>query len=298
MRRPPFLPLLIGFLVGLLPGLPAGAQGLLPPAAPLLVPRAALVPAAARPVVRPVAPGAAPPSPVARCRAAIATAEREAGIPPGLLGAIGRVESGRTDPATGETGPWPWTMNTEGAGRFFPSAAEAIAHLRQVRAGGARSVDVGCMQINLLAHPNAFPTPEDGFDPLLNARYAARFLRDLHAERGDWMVAAGHYHSRTPERAEAYRNAVLSRLAEEQARAGSAPGWNPAWPRAAAPPAPVASVPVAPSFGSLRGASAPVILRAPGGGGGMTGRDLDSYRGMAIPLAARVPAVAGPAGRG
>ena len=149
------------------------------------------------------------------------------------------------------------------------------------------------MQINLLHHPNAFASLEEGFDPLANARYAARFLKELYAERGDWMAAAGNYHSRTPERAQAYRNAVASRLPEEQARAGSAPGWNPAWERvAAAPP-----VPVTPGFGSIRGASAPVIMRT-AGMGGMTGRDLDSYRGMAIPLAVRAPVLRGFAGRG
>lgn len=144
------------------------------------------------------------------------------------------------------------------------------------------------------APPNAFPTLEEGFDPLANTRYPARFLKELHAEHGDWMVAAGNYHSRTPERAQAYRTAVASRLPEEQGRAGASPGWNPAWPRVAAIPA----APGATSFGSIRGASAPMILRAPGGGGGMTGRDLDSYRGMAIPLAARMPLARGPAARG
>lgn len=270
-------------ILSLLLASPAAGQGLPGPVTPVLALHRAT---AATP---PAAPASAP-SPIARCRAAIATAEREAGIPAGLLGAIGRVESGRTDPTTGESGPWPWTVNVEGAGRFFPSAAEAIAHIRQARAAGSRSMDIGCMQINLHHHPNAFPTLEEGFDPLTNARYAARFLKELHAERGDWMTAAGNYHSRTPERATAYRNAVASRLPEEQARAGAAPGWNPAWPRVAAvPPAPAA---IAPSFGSIRGAAAPVIMRA-AGGGGMTGRDLDSYRGMTIPLAARMPTVRG-----
>ncbi|WP_376089055.1 lytic transglycosylase domain-containing protein [Roseomonas sp. CCTCC AB2023176] len=255
----------------------------------------ALMLLSAGPVMGQVLPSPANPSPIARCRAAIATAEREAGIPAGLLQAIGRVESGRTDPATGEAGPWPWTVNVEGAGRFFPSAVEAIAHVRQARASGARSMDVGCMQINLLHHPNAFASLEDGFDPLANARYAARFLKELHGERGEWMAAAGNYHSRTPERAEAYRNAVASRLPEEQARAGSAPGWNAGWARLAAAPV---TPPVA-GFGSIRGAAAPVILRNPGSsGGGTTGRDLDSYRAMAIPLTARTPVARLLGGRG
>ena len=40
-------------------------------------------------------------------------------VPPRLLFAIARVESGRRDPATGGTHPWPWTINAEGRGSFF-----------------------------------------------------------------------------------------------------------------------------------------------------------------------------------
>jgi hypothetical protein len=44
------------------------------------------------------------------------------------------------------------------------------------------------------------------FDPLANARYAARFLSGLFLETGNWSDAAGAYHSRTPEHAARYRN--------------------------------------------------------------------------------------------
>ena len=43
------------------------------------------------------------------------------------------------------------------------------------------------------------------FAPLANALYAARFLKSLHAEQGDWGRAAGAYHSRTPEFADRYQ---------------------------------------------------------------------------------------------
>ncbi len=48
-----------------------------------------------------------------------------------------------------------------------------------MRAAGMQSIDVGCMQINLRAHPAAFASIDDAFDPAANADYAARFLRDL-----------------------------------------------------------------------------------------------------------------------
>ncbi|MFH5927521.1 transglycosylase SLT domain-containing protein [Roseomonas xinghualingensis] len=225
----------------------------------------------------------AQPDPVALCRSAIAVAEREYGLPAGLLAAIGRVESGRRDPGTGETGPWPWTMNAEGSGKFFSSKAEAVAEVRQLRAGGMRLIDVGCMQINLHYHPNAFPSLEEAFEPLANARYAARFLTELKAASGDWMVAAGHYHSQTPHRAEAYRAQVALRWPEEQRLAGTAPAWQPGWsnmPR----PAAVAGM----SGLSIRGMPPPSVIRVPGAmAAGERGRGLDSYRSMAIPLAAR-----------
>ena len=253
----------------------------------LLVPGLALAQPSARP------------SPGTLCRAAIAAAEREHGLPAGLLAAIGRVESGRRDPETGEQGSWPWTMNAEGAGKFFPSKAEAVAEVRQLRAGGMRSIDVGCMQINLHHHPDAFASVEEAFDPLANARYAARFLKELQAARGDWMTAAGHYHSQTPSRAEAYRAQVALRWPEEQRTAGAAPAWQPGWSGAPRP----AALAAAPPGTSIRAAPPPTVIRLAGAAPeGERGRGLDAYRAMAIPLATRpspmLPARNLPGGRG
>jgi len=235
----------------------------------------------------PLGTARAQPSPIALCRAAIAAAEREYGLPAGLLAAIGRVESSRRDPATGESGPWPWTMNAEGAGKFFQTKAEAVAELRQLRAGGMRSIDVGCMQINQHHHPDAFASAEEAFDPLANARYAARFLTGLKAASGDWLIAAGHYHSQTPSRAEAYRAQVALRWPEERGRAGSAPAWQPGWSNA--PGAALAARPpvagAATGLGmSIRAAPPATVIRMPATGG-ETGRGLDAYRALAIPLA-------------
>ncbi|UFN48194.1 transglycosylase SLT domain-containing protein [Roseomonas sp. OT10] len=229
------------------------------------------------------------PSPSALCRAAIAAAEREYGLPAGLLAAIGRVESGRRDPATGETGPWPWTMNAEGRGKFFPGKAEAVAEVRQLRAGGMRLIDVGCMQINLHHHPNAFASLEEAFDPLANARYAARFLKELQSTRNDWMQAAANYHSNTPERAAAYRAAVAAALPQAQREAGSAPAWNPAWRAPAVMAAPAfAGSPFGGSRSNGGGMVATVTRSLPAGEGGR-GRGLEAYRSLPIPLAVRAP---------
>lgn len=146
----------------------------------------------------------------ADCVAAAKRAEEAWRIPPGLLLAIGRVESGRRDTATGGVAPWPWTTNAEGAGRYFDGPDAAVAHVQALQARGVRSIDVGCFQVNLHHHPGAFANLADGFDPARNADYAARFLASLHARTGDWPAAAARYHSATPGLADGYLARVLA----------------------------------------------------------------------------------------
>jgi hypothetical protein len=145
------------------------------------------------------------------CTEAAAQAEREAGLPSGLLLAIGRVESGRPDPATGTVVPWPWTTNSAGVGHFFATEADALDWLRDAQMRGVQSIDVGCFQVNLFFHPDAFAGPEDAFDPLSNARYAAGFLAQLRARSGGWDSAVALYHSAVPELGGPYRDQVLAR---------------------------------------------------------------------------------------
>ena len=216
--------------------------------------------------------------PTRLCRAAIAQAEQEAGLPAGLMQAIGRVESGRRNPETGAFGPWPWVINAEGQGRFFPDAPAAIAAVREMHARGVRIIDVGCMQINLHHHPQAFPGLEEAFDPVANARYAASFLTRLNETRRDWALTAGHYHSQTPERAEAYRARVLAAWPEETARLGrDPPGPVLAMLRGTPPPGapPVTSL-------SNGGEQARVIPLAGG-----QGRGLDAYRAQPVSISGR-----------
>lgn len=131
-------------------------------------------------------------------------------MPAGLLLAIGKVESGRVDPATGRVVPWPYALNIEGRGLYPGSADAAIAEVSAAQAGGARSIDVGCFQISLLHHPNAFATLGDAFEPAHNATYAARFLTELRGRQPSWELAAGGYHSLTPLLAEPYAARVMS----------------------------------------------------------------------------------------
>jgi hypothetical protein len=163
-------------------------------------------------IVRPVW-AAAPPGDSAAmlCEAAVSSAEYAAGLPPRLLGAIAAVESGRVAPGSAVVRPWPWTINAGGVGQFFATKAQAVAAVRSLQAQGVRSIDVGCLQVNLMFHPTAFASLEAAFDPPTNARYAARFLQALYADRRDWAFAIGAYHSQTPPLGAAYRGLVLAR---------------------------------------------------------------------------------------
>jgi hypothetical protein len=208
-------------------------------------------------------------SPIEACRGAISQAEREYGIPPGLLHAIGRVESGRRDPATGESGSWPWAINAEGQGRFLPGREAAVAAVRELQGRGVRLIDVGCMQVNLHHHPRAFASLEEAFEPLANARYAARYLIELQAAAGDWLVAAGRYHSHTPQLGEAYRARVAA-------------AWPAGRDRAQRPPQ-ATTMAGAGGQGLSNGADRAQILASAGG----AGRGLDAYRNLPVPLASR-----------
>ena len=144
------------------------------------------------------------------CLEAGAAAEQRQQLPPGLLVAIGQVESGRRDPATRRVMAWPWTIDAEGSPHRFSDLATAVTTTQELRAKGVASIDVGCFQINLVAHPQAFTGLEQAFDPVANADYASRFLVSLKNRLGSWGSAIAAYHSLTPERGAAYRDLVLA----------------------------------------------------------------------------------------
>ncbi len=137
------------------------------------------------------------------CDTAAERAARDSGVPLSVLKSITRAETGRTQ--DGRLTPWPWTVNMEGAGHWFNNRADAEAFITSRMEDGARSFDVGCFQINYKWHGHKFTSASAMFDPISNARYAAKFLSELYAQSGDWSIAAGHYHSRTPEYAQRYR---------------------------------------------------------------------------------------------
>lgn len=161
------------------------------------------------------------------CVREIFKAQLRHGIPDNLLLGIGLQESGLNH--EGELTVWPWSVNAAGEGRVFASRESAMSWVEKKQREGVNSIDVGCMQVNLRWHKDAFATLEEGFDPAANVDYAARLLRDLYSQSGDWVTAAGSYHSFTPQYRDIYiaslkQNVVAAnaRIDDFRALAGSA----------------------------------------------------------------------------
>ena len=136
------------------------------------------------------------------CMDAAAQAEARHGIPNKLLQAITLVETGRT--YKNKYTPWPWTTNKDAQSHYFRSRTDGTRFVKQQLYAGAKSIDVGCFQINTRWHGEHFASIDDMFDPVAGAEYAARFLVKLKDEFGDWDTAATKYHSRTPVYAKRY----------------------------------------------------------------------------------------------
>jgi hypothetical protein len=132
------------------------------------------------------------------CERAALRAERDWHLPPGLLAAIGIVESGRRAPAGMFPIIWPWTINAEGRGFYQPSKAAAVGMVRALQLRGVRMIDAGCFQVDLFYHPYAFAGLEEAFDPDTNARAAARILSLGRLGSTGWDGAIAAYHSAWP----------------------------------------------------------------------------------------------------
>ena len=73
--------------------------------------------------------------------------------------------------------------------------SEAVEAVKELQRRGTRNIDVGCMQINLLYHSDAFDSIESAFEPSINVAYGAKYLSALHNETGSWFTAVRRYHS-------------------------------------------------------------------------------------------------------
>jgi len=201
-------------------------------------------------------------------------------IPDAFLSAIGRVESGRATDA-GPRLPWPWTINALGQGHFYAAKAEAIAAVTALRAQGVTSIDVGCLQVNLAQHPDAFASLDQAFDPATNVAYGAQFLLKLFTQTGSWPRAAAAYHSLTPGEGATYLQKVFTEWAIPQDRPDKTDKEKSSAPASLASLIPPTMAMPQSAFGRLP--SNRIINTEPTHGPPRaTGRDLSSYRKMPI----------------
>ena len=140
------------------------------------------------------------------CESAADRAARATGVPISVMRAIAIAETGRKQ--AGALRPWPWTVNMEGTGVWFDSEAEARTYAQTHLSAGSDSFDVGCFQLNYRWHGQAFNSLDAMFDPVENALYAARFLRSLYDEYGDWTAPRPRLQDRQPR---VYRAATCRR---------------------------------------------------------------------------------------
>lgn len=137
--------------------------------------------------------------------------EKRFGIKENLLSTIALVETGRYNPDHSlGVNPWPWTVTSIKGSAYHKSKKEAISKIKSLISEGVKSIDVGCMQINLKFHGEAFSSIEDALDPEKNTAYAASYLKRLYRSTGSWGKAATTYHSGNQDKALKYEEKLIS----------------------------------------------------------------------------------------
>lgn len=155
----------------------------------------------------------ASPTPPHLCETAAKKAAEASGVPLDVMQAIMLLETGTS--WQGNQRPWPWTINDGQDGHWFNTQAEALTFAQGLIETGKTSFDLGCFQLNYRWHAQNFSSLAQMLDPEANAAYAARFLAELKATRTSWPLAAGAYHSLTPEFSEKYQekfNLILAKI--------------------------------------------------------------------------------------
>lgn len=153
------------------------------------------------------------------CERYISQAARAHDVPLGVLYAVGLTESGR------KGGLHPFAMNIAGETRFPDTVEMAMRELAAAERRGVSLIDVGCMQINIHYHGDAFPSERAMFDPARNVDYAASFLKSLKSKHKTWAMAVARYHA-GPENDPAQKKYVC-RVIRNMISAGAGQ-WTPA----------------------------------------------------------------------
>ncbi len=146
------------------------------------------------------------------CARAAQFAAHEIGVPNTVMLAIAKTETGRE--VDGVIQPWPWAINVAGKGSWLATEADLLEQALSLISKGERRFDVGCFQLNYHWHSEGFDSLDEMISPRGNALYAAKFLKSLYSEFGDWSDAAGAYHSRTATLAKSYKTKFLRHYQE------------------------------------------------------------------------------------
>jgi soluble lytic murein transglycosylase-like protein len=123
------------------------------------------------------------------CEGEIVRAARIESIPVNVLYAVGLAETGRRGQLQ------PFDMNIDGRPSHPGTLNAALAAFASARAAGARSIDIGCLQINYRWHGGAFSSVAEMFEPRANVDYGAKFLRELRRREGSWTLAVARYNA-------------------------------------------------------------------------------------------------------
>lgn len=134
-------------------------------------------------------------------------------VPSELLMAIARQES--YDPKRKKI--WPWTINVKGKGYYYRTKQQAHNAVRILLSKNIKSIDIGVMQTNWRWQQDRLISTWRAFDPAYNIRVGAQILRDCYANKKNWYVCTGEYHSpgknsEQVKRAERYRISVYKHL--------------------------------------------------------------------------------------
>ena len=118
----------------------------------------------------------------------ISQEERKQLNPTGLLAAIAKIESSTRTLA----------VNIKGKSIIASSVNDAKSIIQQKLEEGVTNIDIGVMQLNYRWHGKKFVDLDAMLDPRKNIAYAAKMLKSLKDQYGDWQSAIRYYHSYTP----------------------------------------------------------------------------------------------------
>lgn len=145
----------------------------------------------------------------AKCSLIFPYFEKKYRLPKDLLHAVSLQESQLMYPKHNISIVWPWTVNVNSKGYYFRTKAEAVRFTKIKLRAGIKNIDVGCMQVNLKYHPNAFNSIEQAFSPKKNIAYAAKLLKSNYLKSKDWSKAVGNYHSYRKKNSVNYAKKIL-----------------------------------------------------------------------------------------